>query len=82
LAFSEYVAQIRGATTVNASLAEVVTHRRTELRDTFAALMDDPSAHDTAEVAFAALIGYAALTATETTVDHHGFRQALPKLLV
>jgi AcrR family transcriptional regulator len=89
-AHASLVSQIWADTAIDTALAAVVTQRHEALRNDLAAQIDQdrnggsrsgPPSRDSAEVALAALIGYAALVAAEAPVDHDGFRRALLKLL-
>lgn len=83
------VTQIWGSAVTDDSLATVATRRHAALRDQLAALIEQggadgggrPAPRDEAEFALAALIGYAALVATDAPVDHDGFARALSRVL-
>ncbi|WP_149561816.1 TetR/AcrR family transcriptional regulator [Streptomyces cacaoi] len=83
------VTQIWGSAVTDDSLATVATRRHAALRDQLAGLIEQggadgggrPAPRDEAEFALAALIGYAALVATDAPVDHDGFARALSRVL-
>ncbi|QHF97467.1 hypothetical protein DEH18_30590 [Streptomyces sp. NHF165] len=83
------VTQIWGNAVTDDSLATVATQRHAALRDQLAGLIEQdgadgggrPAPRDEAEFALAALIGYAALVATDAPVDHDGFARALSRVL-
>ncbi|WP_301127943.1 TetR/AcrR family transcriptional regulator [Streptomyces cacaoi] len=83
------VTQIWGNAVTDDSLATVATRRHAALRDQLAGLIEQggadgggrPAPRDEAEFALAALIGYAALVATDAPVDHDGFARALSRVL-
>lgn len=90
MAHARLVAQVWGSAAIGPDLAAIARERHRALRDHLAGRLPEPAepgspsapaSSDVADVALAALIGYAALTASDYQLDRQGFARALAGLI-
>ena len=90
MAHARLVVQIWGGAAIEPALAAMARERHRALRDHLAGRLPEPvgpcspsapAPAAVADVALAALIGYAALAASDYQLDDQGFAQALAKLI-